>query len=84
MVTSIKEALYIVIGQEETLDEKLCMLTEISLTSRQESVFQACETVRSELCDWSPTKSREQLLRDTKPAQFIIEDDTNQGLSEPT
>lgn len=43
-------AIGILISDEETLDAKLSLLTEISLTSKNKETFGICEAFRERLC----------------------------------
>lgn len=48
-MSSIKEAIYLLINLEETLEDKCDLLTAIGITSRNEETFESCEGIRNEI-----------------------------------
>ena len=48
-MSSIKEAIYLLINLEETLEDKCDLLTAIGITARNEETFESCEDIRNEI-----------------------------------
>lgn len=66
-------AIGILLQDEETLDDKLSLLTEISLTSKNKETFGICEAFRERLCNEEiqkvgPDGLRVKYQRQTRPS----------------
>lgn len=64
-MSSIKEAIYLLINLEKTLEDKCDLLTAIGITARNEETFESCEDIRNEIVpdNTEMEKVRDDLVR---------------------
>lgn len=74
MKTEIVKTILELIAYEPTISDKLSMLTEIGLTSRNKDVFDATEEVRHDLSEVKEIENRilNKLLRETDPVLSYV------------
>jgi hypothetical protein len=80
-MSSIKEAIYLLINLEKTLEDKCDLLTAIGITARHEETFKSCEDIRNEIVPdvEEVEKGRGKLVRSGDPGE---EDSSSDGLQE--
>ena len=74
-MNDITESISFLINQEPDLENKLDLLTAISITTTSEDVFRSCEHIRNEICPETIQEIREELLRGSNITG--IEDNTD-------
>ena len=80
-MTSIKEAIYLLINLEKTLGDKCDLLTAIGITATNDDTFKNCEEVRNEIVqDFEEMeKVGSKLVRSGNPGE---EDSNSDGIQE--
>lgn len=75
-------AIGILLQDEDTLENKLNLLTEIGLTATSNGTFAICEKLRNQLCDKEISPGREDILRDSKTHGHYYSDSGNEEVTE--